>query len=374
MNVSLPTVSHSPINTTVCVSDRKKDAQLNKINSSYKKSCIGAVAVGAILCAACFYCRSSESQLTKGVAWLVQVRGGLAWLSGLLLVPSQFSCPGDTDSQSLIDQASKTNQIASFEINAQDGVSLKGIIYDGKPTWPSWWFKDYQFPEHFDRCIVYHNPNGVVSSQIISRENMDLAILLQDISKCPVIMYDYRGTGLNAKAKIDGVWNIPTAASIIEDGVMITEYAANKCDRVDIFGSSLGGGVGTISLDQYLQKHPQERSKFRLYNHDSFTTTPRVMFPSFGKLADTIGNGFGGLLDAEASLKNLMKQNITITILYSTNDPVIPAGARLGETITESDFVRLIKTQTPDHASLGYYYQDLNDLKPPFQLRNMNLS
>src|SRR5690606_39967157 len=58
------------------------------------------------------------------------------------------------------------------------------------------------------------------------------------------------------------------------------QYALGRFGYVDVAGSSLGGGVATVSLSSYLEKVPDLASRVSLLNHDSFSTTAQVVFPN----------------------------------------------------------------------------------------------
>ncbi len=115
--------------------------------------------------------------------------------------------------------------------------------------------------------------------------------------------------------------------------------ALEKFQHVKIAGSSLGGAVATISLYNILHKQSHddydeyEKTKSRidwLFNHDSFTTTTKVAFPSLGMIGNLVITIIGAHLDAETAMKKLIENyRIYVKVYCTLKDPVIPKEARM---------------------------------------------
>ena len=223
-------------------------------------------------------------------------------------------------------------------------TSLEGIIY-----YPKNWN-----PQDKSRCLIYHNPNGTTVGEYFVW-NDDLSWTpkkFRELAKCPIILYDYRGTGLSSENH-----NFqPTCESIIADGEKALQYALNQFQSVDVVGSSLGAGVATASLDRHLKKAPEDCQRVRLFNHDSFSTTPRVLMPNWPTIADWGGWAVGALLEAKTPMKNLIQKEIPITVLCHLDDPVIPKGARMAEYVAglpPAQNVSILYSPDHGHANLS---------------------
>ena len=123
-----------------------------------------------------------------------------------------------------------------------------------------------------------------------------------------------------------------------------------------MWGSSLGGGVATISLERHLSKVPEDSKRVSITNHDSFTTTPRVVFPSAPNFADVAGWVVGGNLDAQTPMTSLIERGVKVTVLCHNQNPVIPQGARMAEYATHLKYkpnVSLIYSEKYGHANLS---------------------
>lgn len=295
---------------------------------------------------------SSRQIITDNVQALIENRGGLANLVGLLIVPSQFACSKAQESNETIDYAASyiKAKIEKFHLKVNSGnTTVSGIIY---------------YPEGWDQsdtslCVVYHNPNLATTAKYF--DDGDLSHVpgeLLELTKCPIIMYDYRGTGLSSdNTWLDTVTFHPTYESIVADGEAVLKYAFSKFDFVKIVGTSLGGGVATVALDRHLLKENlNDATRTDLVNHDSFSTTPRVIIPNNHDVADCLGGAVGGLLDAETSMKNLIDRNVPIVILCQRHDFVIREGARMAETVENlppKQNVSIIDNQGHGHGNLS---------------------
>lgn len=293
---------------------------------------------------------TSIEQTSEKVNWIAENRFGFATLTGLLMVPSQFLGTKAQRSGQIIERAALNAgfKIERFDLPIDDNTSLHGVIY---------------YPENWNQadetqCVLYHNPNAITVAGYFGGKSLNWtpAEILK-LAKCPLVMYDYRGTGLSSEnGSCSSMQFRPTYESIVVDGEAALRFALKRFDMVKIVGSSLGGGVATISLDRHLRKNPDDWIKVRLYNHDSFTNTARVVMPNWPKIADWTGWALGGYLDAAAPMKNLILKGIPVTVLCHRKDPVIPKGARMAEfvaTLPKSRNVSVIESPLKEHATLS---------------------
>jgi pimeloyl-ACP methyl ester carboxylesterase len=294
---------------------------------------------------------SSIQSSVRTVNWVIENRGGFAWLTGLVMVPSQFLGPKAAGAKQVIADVAESNnfQIGRFSLPVKDtDTSIEGVIY-----YPRGWNQSDR-----SRCVLYHNPNGITASGYF--EDGHLAWTPAEIlklAKCPILMYDYRGTGLSSEnICMSSLAFRPTYETVVVDGQTALDYALKNFRSVSVVGSSLGGGVATVSLERHLKAHPEDAKRVRLTNHDSFSTTPKVVMPGWPRTANWAGWLLGGLLDAETSMKSLIGREIPITVLCHDQDPVIPQGARMAEfieTLPRNRNVSVIHSPEYGHANLS---------------------
>ncbi len=278
-----------------------------------------------------------------GIRGMIENRGGMAYVTGMVLVPSQFM-ENAKKSRKILNQVDQ-NSIEPFTFRV-DGDTVHGIIY-----YPDGWKR-----ENKSACILYHNPNGMTVASYFNRNRLTWTPgEFMKAAKCPIILYDYRGTGLNSEVfQLSSTKLSPTYVTVVNDGLRALQCALGLFQSVKVVGSSLGGGVATISLENHLKSWPSDAARVSLVNHDSFTKTPRVVLPSLGWVADQIGWLAGGLLDAETPMKDLVARGISITVLSHQRDPVIPVGARMAESaVVKAPKVRVIESPLRGHADLS---------------------
>jgi hypothetical protein len=297
-----------------------------------------------------FHSSSVESSV-RTVNWVIENRGGFAFLTGLVMVPSQFLGPkAELANQVIADAANREDfQLERFSLPVKDsGTSVEGVIY-----YPRDWDQSDR-----SRCVLYHNPNGITASGYF--EDGRLAWTPAEIlklAKCPILMYDYRGTGLSSENTcMSSLAFKPTYETVAVDGQTALGYALENFESVSVVGSSLGGGVATVSLARHLNENPDDVRRVTLTNHDSFSTTPKVVMPGWPRVANWAGWALGGLLDAETPMKSLIGRGIPITVLCHDRDPVIPRGARMAEFIEAQPVaqnVSVIHSPEYGHANLS---------------------
>lgn len=289
---------------------------------------------------------SCEQSTARHVNWMVENRGGLARVTGFLLLPSQFYPMNPQRCMERLCGASdpRLQKVSRF-VCGQGEAALQGVL-----CIPKGWNKLED-----NRCVIYCNPNGIITDEYFEEGHLSYTPgKLLDLYRCPVYLFDYRGTGVNKEIQVtSSVSFAPTYESVVQDGRTVLETAFRFFERVEMWGSSLGGGVATVAVDRYINDDREKASRVRLFNHDSFSTTPRVVIPSSKWVANLLGWCVGGLIDAESAMRRLIARKISVTILCEDRDPVIPVGARMAEVIAPGDCVKIIHTQTRGHANLS---------------------
>ncbi|MRI34592.1 hypothetical protein EOPP23_16530 [Endozoicomonas sp. OPT23] len=289
------------------------------------------------------------SMIAKPTFWLAENRLGMSKLVGKILIPSQRAAGCDSvTSKAVLDDlcAQSGSDCPTFtKIDVSDGDDkFQAVI-----CFPAGWNHD---KPNNDACVVYNNPNGMVLSSFIERNRSTRKLELSEKSlpgalqrerNCPVIMFDYRGTGFNKTENSP----LPTNNTVVEDGTAAIKHALDRFYHVEVAGTSLGGAVATTSLDNVLNELGDlPDRKVNLISHDSFTTTSRVILPSAPLLADTIGWAVGGLVNAEKSMKKLIDRNVDVTVMQNQDDSLICEGSRMADFVTpymSSGHVKVVK-------------------------------
>jgi hypothetical protein len=224
-------------------------------------------------------------------------------------------------------------------------------------------------PRH---CIFYNNPNAQTVGEFFTSHSHALIEGLPpeqfaDLLKCPVVMYDYRGTGIS-KTKSDFS---ATAESLVEDGTMVLEELSKKFDHIYVIGTSLGGAVATAALHRHLTTSAQPPSKFHLINHDSFSTTHKVRVLGWETLTKYLAKINNALLDVREPMKAVIAAGVPVMVLSHSKDPVIPRLAQMHTFIQEEvpsrGSVTFIQSPEPHHAEIsGYMQTRMNTDMPKF--------
>lgn len=84
----------------------------------------------------------------QATQWVITNRGGFTLITGLVMVPSQFTISMDA-ARKVIEEVANTNQtIECVKLTLEDGSTLESIIYYPR----DWDRKDKS------RAVLYHNP------------------------------------------------------------------------------------------------------------------------------------------------------------------------------------------------------------------------
>ena len=274
------------------------------------------------------------SNFEMSLSWMKENRCGSAKLAGLALVPSQFMSYQRDDSRIILDASKRHLHIEEIKVGRLTAI----IVFPGQTE--------------SKECVLFHNPNGMTVAQFLDKKTLLYTPkMLQQHFQCPIIMYDYRGTGLNGDEEQSWVTRFrPTYQTVVDDGGLMLNFALRRFFFVHVWGSSLGGGVATVSLANQLQTI---RKRVKLYNHDSFTTTARVIFPK-SSVMNQLFWLVGGQLDAQSAMDKLIKAQFDVVVICHLNDPVIPAGARMAEHVERNPCptVQIITCNRAGHAML----------------------
>ncbi|MRI34445.1 hypothetical protein EOPP23_15760 [Endozoicomonas sp. OPT23] len=309
----------------------------------------------------------AASKPVSTMHWLAENRFGVAKLIGKVLIPSQHHryCNLTNCSNFVNDLVSNPPPDGSkYEIMTieDNKTKLKALICYPPGYNPA--------KEENSRCIVFNNPNGMLLAEFITEHKQlnphQLPGFLQKERKCPVIFYDYRGTGLNKSPDAPSSTN----QTIIQDGCAVLKHALDKFVLVEVVGSSLGGGVATVSLEKVLSSTDiLDRGRVSLVSHDSFTSAPQVVLPGMPRLANAIGWLVGGGIDAAKSMKKLIRERIPITVMNNQNDPVIRKGSRMSEFLrdfkTNSRITVVENTEVFENGHCGFGDKFRNSLTRP---------
>lgn len=313
--------------------------------------------------------------VTDIVRWPIENRLGVAKLFGSLVVPAQFTRPNLPSFQLLTEACNHRNQKSGHRVQLDlalygDTKLLVAVCYP--PNWPN---------GDTSRCVLYHNPNKITIASYFRRNYYDAGGseqnrlefqprishsglknftadqvtraahspgIIQDMRQCPVILYDYRGAGINEQATPF----FPTCQTVVEDGQATLHYALTHFDQVEVFGTSLGGAVATASLDRY-QWCSTDVLKDRVKKVnvlDSFSDTSHALFPTQGQWIENLGWLFGAHLDGKKHVGSLISKGFNVAISNHTHDEIISPEAQLASHIPIQD---VSKPNVQVHFSSG---------------------
>ncbi len=311
------------------------------------------------------------SQCASVAGWMIENRLGLSRLVGCRLISAQyrylFSAKAHfpATSQAIIDSACDATHEDGFRTEkialSHDTTTLSGVICypAGQQSTPS------------SDLIIYNNMNGTTISNFFDKDRLattshelsdgeptETPGNIQRILGCPVLLYDYTGTGINKRAGLSRYAPAATGETVIKDAMAVLHTALNQpgIDNITLIGSSLGGGVATVALERYLSNLGEDeairtKKRLTLVNHDSYSTTSRVVIPQFPKFADTLGWLCGAHIDAATPMKQLVDHHKVNTIILSReSDHTIRKGSRMYE---------MFANASAQESHLSWYHSNL---------------
>ncbi|GAB5412245.1 MAG: hypothetical protein ChlgKO_13590 [Chlamydiales bacterium] len=278
---------------------------------------------------------------------------GSAYVTGKLLLPSQYIGPNVETSNSkmrvVLENFDGLLEVIMIPLDLKRELTTYFL-------WPEGWDRNDR-----SKCIIFNNPNGVTVPQFFQENGLAYTPgQLVDVVKCPIILYDYAGTGINGEVDtVDEPVSFQASAtysSVVNDGEAVLNFVVGMGFKdVTNWGSSLGGGVAAAATASFYEKREWTPLNVGVVNHDSFTTTPRVLAPWAGRIGDWFGSIVGGNLDAETPMRKLVEKGVKVLILCHNQDPVIPEGARIAEIFQEQTGMNAIVFCSPEygHANLS---------------------
>lgn len=269
-------------------------------------------------------------------------RGGFHQLAHFCMLPHNYQGPDLRTARRTIREMKASLPTEFIEKLEEVEFEGNGLHISGVIIYP----KD----ANLEKCVVYYSPGEVTIAELLANgldRNSTPYHLLRH-SKCPMILFDYQGTGLNQTERdVDAV---VTANEITLEGGAVLNYAMEKFKQVDVWGSSLGGAVATVACDNYLREHPDHLSRLSLFNHDSFTNSIDAV--SKDKNMIEFASLFGGNLNALPAMQSLVQRRLKITVLSHQRDPVIQPGAKIIDQMRPSRNVTLIRSELHGHGNL----------------------
>ena len=318
------------------------------------------------------------SQCKSFAGWMIENRLGLSKLLGCRLVSAQyrylFSAKAHfpATSQAIIDSACDATHEDGFRTEkitlSHGATTLCGVICypAGRQSTPS------------SDLIIFNNMNGTTISNFFDKDRLastshglpdgeptETPGNIQRILGCPVLLYDYTGTGINKRAGLLRHAPAATGETVIRDAMAVLHTALNQpgIDNIILMGSSLGGGVATVALERYLSNLSEDeairtKKRLTLINHDSYSTTSRVVIPQFPEFADTLGWLCGAHIDASTPMKQLVEYHKVNTVILSRqSDHTIRKGSRMYEmfanTSAKESHFSWHHSELPGHSGLS---------------------
>ena len=318
------------------------------------------------------------SQCASVADWMIENRLGLARLLGCRLISAQYrylycaKAHFPATSQAIIDAACDATHEDGFRTEkitlSHGATTLCGVICypAGQPSTPS------------SDLIIFNNMNGTTISNFFDQDRLastshglpdgeptETPGNIQRILGCPVLLYDYTGTGINKRAGLLRHAPAATGETAIKDAMAVLHTALNQpgIDNITLVGSSLGGGVATVALERYLSNLSEDeairtKKRLTLVNHDSYSTTSRVAIPQLPQFADTLGWLCGAHIDAATPMKKLLGYHKVNTIILSReSDPTIRKGSRMYEVFANASakesHLSWHHSDLPGHSSLS---------------------
>lgn len=298
-------------------------------------------------------------------------KGPLSSLASKILIPAQEFCLNRKSSVSVLKnyESEITNKLVHY---VDKNNALDFVVY----------YHDVSQIKNISKCVLYFNPNGVSVAgffagckQTNSAKMLDQDLLnnfmympayLSKLENCGVVLFDLRGCGLNRRPFAHcGIFSDtvsyfqPDANTIREDGITMLNKVTTMFGSVKIWGTSMGGGVGTVALSHYLEAHPLEAHRFTLTNHNSFNTTAKCVTQN-GLLKMMI-SGLDVNVKAGKAMNVVVRHGVPVTVITHLNDSMIRDGSRMLNHFQKRypsgilpPNVTLLQAETDNHMGIDY--------------------
>jgi hypothetical protein len=319
---------------------------------------------------------SLEDKVKSTFNWLREYNFGISKLLAYRLVSAQvtsipwFGIRSPEIGRKIIDQLCNSVDQNSYQFEKITVPNIEGNEYlTAVICYPPNWDKTNN-----SECIVYNNQNGTTISQHIADNKLvttadgdsigtprDTPGNYQAYKKCPIILYDYKGTGINQDTGFSRILPTADAKTIANNAEDVIRYGLSKFKKVHVLGSSMGGYAANKGVAQHLENindnytASQVAKQIHIINHDSFSGTSETLIPAFPNFAKRLGCFLGAHADSISPMLQLMKYPLTIDILSHQDDKTIPRGARMIDAIDEIKIVTASDTPTAEYAKVKVF-------------------
>jgi hypothetical protein len=321
------------------------------------------------------YC-SLVSKVKSTFNWLREYNFGISKLLAYRLISAQitsipwFGIHSPEVGRKIIDQLCNSTDQNNYHFEKITVPNIEGNEYlTAVICYPPNWDKTNN-----SECIVYNNQNGTTISQHITENKLvttadgdsigtprDTPGNYQAYKKCPIILYDYKGTGINQDTGISRMLPTADAKTIANNAEDVIRYALSKFKKVHILGSSMGGYAANKGVAQHLENindrytANQVAKQIHIINHDSFSGTSETLIPTFPNFAKSLGCFLGAHADSISPMLQLMKYPLTIDILSHRDDKIIPRGARMIDAFDKIQAVTESDIPTTEYAKVNVF-------------------
>ena len=256
-------------------------------------------------------------------------------LVGWILAPSQFkSKQYQARYQKKLERFCEPDRhgwhrCETLSIPTKDGRPLKALVH-----YPPGWDPQKNKESH---CVLLNNHLGFNSlSAFFSSGKINpksLPGFLQLARQCPLVLYDYSGTGFNKAGSTSTV----TDSSIVQDGCDVLAQIAGQFGHVETVGTCMGGMVATESLARAVSEGRLPDGNVELVSLDAFTSLMERSLQYWPQFADAthqvldLDKALDMDFDGPKAMQTLMDHGVKVTVLNNQCDDFVPKPARMSE-------------------------------------------
>jgi len=210
-------------------------------------------------------------------------------------------------------------------------------------------------PKNLKQCVIYYNPMGItVTDYFINSELCYTPRKIVDLLKCPIILFDYDGIGINQRNESetsDNKKNPISYSRMILNGRHVLTYAIQHFQHVHIWGTGIGANIALESLKIYSQYCEVDPTKLSMTLQDALSKAP----PKKGKLRIKLTKSPTNKFSPKKAIKEITEKGIKIRVLFHATDQIISKKLSLAESLHK----------TPVDVSIIYggfdFYGDLSE-------------